>query len=118
MNDQSSPAERLVVLATFSRSTDAQCLRVALENAGIRAAVVNEQSTTLMGATWFGPTSAFWVEVLVFESDADRALLIKSNLFDDSIQTDIPEWTCSCGETVDSGFEICWACSTPYPGPE
>lgn len=106
--------DKLIVLATFSNSSEAQLLRVALENDGIRASVANEQSASLLGASMFGPTSAFWVEVLVFNSDSEEALAIKHRIFPEGETETVPEWTCPCGETVDAGFEICWSCSSPY----
>lgn len=115
MSDESNSDQKLVVLATFSRSADAHCLRAELENNGIRSRVANEHSTSLLGASWFGPIGAFWVEVLVFESDAEEALIIKNRLQPEANQTEISEWTCSCGEIVDAGFEICWACSSAHP---
>ncbi|MCA8991479.1 MAG: DUF2007 domain-containing protein [Planctomycetaceae bacterium] len=109
--------DKLIVLATFSKATEAHCLCATLESNGIRACVANETSNTSLGASWFGPISAIWVEVLVFESDAEKALEIKNRLADDMVvEEEIPEWICGCGETVDAGFEICWSCSTPYAG--
>lgn len=117
MTGHSRDHEKLIVLATFSTSSDAHCLRAALESNGIRSTVANETSTTLLGSSLFGPTSAFWVEVLVFESDVEKASEIKNKISLDSEASEEinPEWVCVCGETVDAGFAICWACSSPYP---
>lgn len=116
MNDARGDQDKLVVLATFSNAPEAHCLRAALEANGIRSSVSNEGSTTLLGSSWFGPTSAFWVEVLVFASDVEQASSIKHKMDPQIKEESIPEWKCSCGETVDAGFEVCWSCSALYPG--
>lgn len=110
-NDRSS--EELLVLATFNNSVDAHRLRNELENAGIEARVANENSNASLGISIFGQLSAFWVEVLIFKSDADRALVVKQQ-FHMNEDADIPEWTCRCGETVDAGFSACWNCEAVY----
>ena len=110
--------EKLVTLATFDNPYDAHLLRNELENNGIDATVANEASTSIFGATIVGPSRAFWIEVLVKESDAKAALLIKEQLLESSSsdKSDIPEWKCICGETVDAGFAVCWSCEAEYRG--
>ncbi|MEM8681064.1 MAG: DUF2007 domain-containing protein, partial [Planctomycetota bacterium] len=107
--------ERLVVLATFRHPTDAHLLSVELKRHGIDARVENEQSTALFGATIAGASSAFWIEVIVLESDATQALEVKEQWLESketqaAEETELPEWKCGCGETVDAGFEVCWSC--------
>ena len=108
---------KLVVLSTFESSIEAHFFKNELENHGIRAAVGNETSTAIFGPTIGGPSSAFWIEVLVMEDDAERGLEIKKewNLkSDDSVTIEIAEWTCTCGETVDAGFAVCWSCGAEH----
>ena len=107
------PTDKLIVLATFDNSMRAHMLRNELADNGIEAKVGNETTTAIFGATIGGPSSAFWIEVLVLESDANNALIIKNRWLaqerdDDGVE--IPEWTCACGETVDAGFSVCWNC--------
>ena len=108
--------DKLVTLATFDNPHDAHLLRNELGASGIDASVANEASTSVLGATIAGPSRAFWIEVVIKECDAKATLLIKEQFLasasnDDS---DIPEWKCACGETVDAGFAVCWNCEAEY----
>ena len=108
---------KLVVLSTFESAIEAHFFKNELENHGIRAAVGNETSTAIFGPTIGGPSSAFWIEVLVLEEDAERGLEVKkewNSKSDNSEQVEISEWTCECGETVDEGFAVCWSCGAEY----
>jgi len=110
-------AGKLLVLSTFENSVDAHLFKNELENKGIRASINNETTTAIFGATIGGPSSAFWIEVLVMESDAERALEIKTqwnSKAEDSTTVEIAEWTCKCGETVDEGFAVCWNCGADH----
>lgn len=106
--------DKLVVLATFDHATDAHLLRAQLEDNGISATVSNEQSAQVIGASLFGRIAAVWVEVLILESDSKAGLEIKNQFLAQQPSTDIPEWQCQCGETVDAGFAQCWACFEPF----
>ena len=116
---------RLLTLATFTESVDAHLFRNELNSHGINVAVTNENSTALFGATTAGQSAAFTIEVMIMEKDAEAGLEIKERWLEarkvekPADQT-VSEWSCSCGETVDAGFEICWNCSSPFPseGPE
>jgi len=113
---RSDDHEKLVVLATFRTPIDAHVLRNRLLENGIDAKVSNESTTALFGSSMAGPSSAFWIEVLIRESDAEAALKIKNQYveLDQANPVAIPEWTCSCGETVDAGFAICWNCGAEH----
>ncbi|PHR91477.1 MAG: hypothetical protein COA78_34040 [Blastopirellula sp.] len=103
--------DRLVVLATFNNLTEASCLVSELEQNGIASRTANEQSGSTLGSLM----STIWIEVLVMKEDADRALAVKEKAnFSTSEAESIPEWTCTCGETVDAGFEQCWSCLKPF----
>ena len=60
--------EKLVTVATFSSSTEAAPLRVALEDAGISTFITDENMATAIGGPAFG-----WVRVQVPESQAEAA---------------------------------------------
>ena len=110
-------AGKLLVLSTFQNSVDAHLFKNELENQGIRASINNETTTAIFGATIGGPSSAFSIEVLIMESDAEQALEIKnqwSSKAEDSTTVEIAEWTCKCGETVDEGFSVCWNCGADH----
>jgi len=116
--DSANRNEKLIVLAAFDNSIDAHTLKNVLEQNGIDSSVNNETTTAIFGLTIAGASSAFSVEVVILESDAEAALAVKqqflSTLPDDSVPT--PEWKCKCGETVDAGFEVCWNCEAAYDG--
>lgn len=114
-----STPDKLVLLSTFTNTHEAHLFRIELEQHGIEATVANELTTPLFGATIAGPSSAFWIEVLVLEADVEKALEIKNQFAPDgNEEIVIPAWTCDCGETVDAGFAMCWACSADYSGPD
>ncbi len=107
---------KLVVLSTFVDVTEAHQFRSQLEANGIAAKVANEATTAIFGPTLTGPSSAFWIEVLIMESDSAKGLEIKNqwDLRQQEEAVEIPEWICQCGETVDAGFSMCWNCDTAY----
>jgi len=107
--------EKLMKLATFDNATDAHRLRAELENQGIRATVSNELSAQSIGVSLFGRIAAISIEVHVLEADLQRAIQIKNSYLDIQKNTNIPEWICPCGETVDAGFATCWACGADFP---
>ena len=107
--------EKLINLATFDTSIEANLFRNELSDHGIKSRLAND-STSMLGATIAGQSSAFWIEVLVLESDAQKALQVKNNWNESAPveTTSIPEWNCDCGETVDAGFGVCWNCENEY----
>ena len=110
--------ESLIVLATFDNSVEASLFQNELARFGIDSRLANETSASTLGLTIAGPSAAFWVEVLIRKTDAERGLQIKSDWLAKSSDSEgeIPEWTCDCGETVDAGFGVCWNCNAEYPG--
>jgi len=109
---------RLLTLATFVPPAEAHLFRNELELHGINAAIANEH-TAILGTTMAGQTAAFTTNVMIMETDAEAALEIKkrwvaSKKGAEEPEHEISEWTCSCGETVDAGFEICWNCASPF----
>jgi hypothetical protein len=116
--ESKSDADKLIVLSTFDNSIDAHLFRNELTEHGISARIGNE-TTTIFGATIAGPSSAFWIEVLVLQSDVEAALSIKTRwlAMRSNDEFTIPEWECQCGETVDAGFSVCWNCDADYSKP-
>lgn len=108
--------EKLFVLATFDNHIDARLLQNELATHGIPSRTANETSAPVLGLTIAGQSSAFWIEVLVLESMAEKSLKIKGDWLDNKNDQKlvIPEWVCGCGETVDAGFAICWSCNADY----
>ena len=61
--------EKLVSIAEFENSFDAELAKVALDNAGIRSTVLGED----IGIIQPYSSTLFHVELQVFEKDAERA---------------------------------------------
>ena len=104
---------KLVTLAEFDNSLEAHALKDMLAINGIESRVTNESMAASLGFL-AGTSSSFSPSVMILESDAEAALAIKQEFLaaDVAEATTIPEWTCSCGETVDEGFEVCWNCGS------
>ncbi|MEL7497058.1 MAG: DUF2007 domain-containing protein [Planctomycetota bacterium] len=97
-------------IAETESETEAIMFRSVLEEAGIKGILVGLEASAL-GASIDGND---FIELLVNAEQADEASAIIEELTQDS-QQEIPEWTCQCGEQVDAGFAICWACQADYP---
>lgn len=112
-NSDFENGSKLVTLAEFDNSIEAHALKDMLGINGIESRVTNESMSASLGFL-AGTTSSFSPSVMILESDAEAALAIKQEfLARDVVQpTTISEWTCSCGETVDEGFEVCWNCGS------
>lgn len=108
--------DQLVVLATFDNPADAHFLCTLLRERGIKASVNNESSSNLFSFPMAGMTSAFWLEVQVLKSDFDAAHQVKQEFLKNQVivVSEIPEWVCQCGETVDAGFSVCWNCEAEF----
>ena len=74
--------EKLVSIAEFENSFDAELAKVTLDNAGIRSTVLGED----LGVVQPYSGTLFNVELQVFEKDAERAkeILAKQEPLDDS----------------------------------
>ena len=106
--------DKIVVLASFDSSSEAHLFRNELVNNGIDARLSNEE-TMALGVTSGG--TGITLEVLVLESQADRALVIKqkwNSKMDSDSTSAIAQWNCECGETVDAGFAVCWNCEAEH----
>ena len=112
-NSDFENGSKLVTLAEFDNSIEAHALKDMLGINGIESRVTNESMSASLGFL-AGTTSSFSPSVMILESDAEAALAIKQEfLARDVVQpTTISEWTCSCGEMVDEGFEVCWNCGS------
>ena len=104
---------KLVTLAEFDNSIEAHALKDMLAINGIESRVTNESMSASLGFL-AGTTSSFSPSVMILESDAEAALAIKQEFLAGDVgqPMTVSEWTCSCGETVDEGFEVCWNCGS------
>lgn len=73
-------AGRLVTIATFDQAGQAHVAKNALEAAGIRAAVVNEETMSVFGQI---STALGGIKVQVFEEDEERAVGVLDEKFEE-----------------------------------
>ena len=73
-------ADRLVTIATFDRVTEAHFAQSALEAAGIKAAISNEDTAPLLGQFTIAESG---IKVLVQEQDEERAVKVLDEAFED-----------------------------------
>ena len=104
----------LVSLAKFHTPSEAHSVRLLLQAHGIAATVHNEESNALFGTSLLGQTGLFSVEVFVKRAEFEEAKIIMDEV-PAAAETLIPQWTCDCGENVDSGFSVCWSCGCDHP---
>ena len=79
--------------------------RNLLETEGIRAVVKNEFLSSAMGDL---PPAECQAEVWVLlEKDFQRAEAILRSI---NASTQLPKWTCACGESCEGQFTQCWRC--------
>ena len=106
---------KLVVLAEFVTAIEAHSLRNMLAENKIESRVTNEEGGASFGLL-AGTSSSFSPSVMIRKEDSEAALAIKQEFLagDFAKESDVPEWTCSCGETVDAGFEVCWSCEAAF----
>jgi hypothetical protein len=110
-------ADDPMTIATFSSPTELHVVNLALEAAGIRCFVQDEET---VGALWHAGAAFGGVKLQVASSNTKRALSILESVRTLQSKTDSAdaqdseqgEWTCpECRVTVDAGFEVCWSCS-------
>lgn len=108
----------LHVIASFATPVEAEILRMRLEAEGIRSVLADEG---VVGVNWMLGNAVGGVKVLVSDADLERALEIvdehASEQSDDREERLSEDWECpACGEKIESGFEICWACGSSREG--
>lgn len=98
--------KNLVRIATFEYEHEAILFRNLLNDHGIPAWVTGGDGVNIFGA---GLTAAglVGVDVSIHKINMDVAKEILGRL---PKEKETPAWKCSCGESVDKGFEVCWSC--------
>ncbi len=103
---EEKPMVRLLVVES---DVEANFFKGALEDNGINA-MVKGLDGSAFGAALDGPDA---IEVYVYSDDIEESKAIIMDLLDED-GDEIPAWTCACGEDVDEGFGVCWACGADY----
>jgi len=96
---------------------EAELVSQALNAEGIRTQVIN---SALQNAVGDLPYLSVSPRVWVLEADAERALSLIRNRFQDAEQAaeQRAEWTCPrCAEVNGSAFDFCWKCAASRPDP-
>jgi len=100
--------ERLSKVAEFRNALEAHSVRIMLEANGIVAIVLGDTiKETGLEPIW----------VCVHQNDYEIACTIIREVPAAS-EVLIPLWNCECGEEVDAGFHLCWACGKHHPSTE
>ncbi len=104
-------ADRLVTVATYSLSTEAQLARNMLEAEGIQAILSGELATTLQ----IGQVAQIRLEVRAEDAGRAAALLAEVALEKDWEERAAGDtWACGvCGDAVAEGVAVCPTCATP-----
>jgi hypothetical protein len=105
--------DRLITVATYNLSFEAEAARNLLEAEGIRAFVNGGQAGSLL--------PIFRIHLQVQEEDAPRASALLAAVeasrdpdWEERAETGAGVWTCSlCGEPVANEMEVCPSCQTP-----
>ena len=88
----------------------AEVIRAALADAGIRSKSINETLQQVVGDL---PAVAIAVRILVDAEDYDAAREIALTY---DRPHGLPDWTCPrCGEANGAAFEFCWNCTFERP---
>jgi hypothetical protein len=109
-------SDRLVTIASFTFTPEAQLAKNLLESEGIPAFIAGELATNAFG--WAGTEAQLQVRA----EDAPRAVSLlaaaEASLEDDwETQAESGVWTCPlCGAAVRLGTAVCPACHTTNPG--
>ena len=95
--------EGMIAIATYSDKMSAEMAKGQLEAAGITALIHADDG----GGMRPDLDMTIGVRLLVPADAVDTA---KQILQKNADQTDSPAWTCTCGEHIEAGFDICWNC--------
>lgn len=82
-----------------------------LEAEGFDVEVRND----LQGAMGGLPTDRCWPEIWVAERHQDAASRTLERIRAGADQAGGEPWDCSCGETMEPQFEVCWSCGAERP---
>ncbi|MEM9940237.1 MAG: hypothetical protein AAF939_01530 [Planctomycetota bacterium] len=102
-------SDDLVRFAVAATEVDADQLKGILAEYDIQLMTMNSESSAF-GVSLEGEDS---IELFVNKEDLEKAKAVVEQLMDTEEEL-APAWTCHCGEEVDEGFGVCWACGASY----
>ena len=98
----------LVTIVTYSNEQEASIAQATLAEEGIAAFLSGDESATNL---WYIGTALGGVRLQVASGDAERAYDLLQSASDEEPSLPTQPWICAgCGETVDTGFAVCWSC--------
>lgn len=107
-NDPAKP----VSIAICNNVSEADMLKIALEEQGIDATIDGAALNTTFGSM-AGPVIA-GVKIIVRQEDASEAVSIINATREAYVAPVKEKWFCGkCLEEVEGSFEVCWSCSLP-----
>ena len=100
-----------VRVAFFDSETEATLAKAILDEHNIHSTLSGLEPSALELSLDGDDT----IELFVLQEDFEAA---KKWLADiaaaDEEESNVPAWTCACGEEVDEGFWVCWNCGSEY----
>ena len=104
--------EELVIVQVYEFEDEAHLARSVLDADGIDSKVLGSETAGFGGLS---NDAAF--QLVVRKDLFQRAKELLENTESDDESEAVPAWKCKCGEQVDEGFAICWACGCDWTGP-
>ena len=102
--------EELVIAQVYEFEDEAHLARSVLDAGGVDAKVLGSETAGFGGLS---NDAAF--QLVVRRDLFEKARELLENIESDDTEETVPAWTCHCGEEVDEGFAICWACGADWP---
>ncbi|MHB1422960.1 MAG: putative signal transducing protein [Gemmataceae bacterium] len=112
--------EKLVTVATYNKSFEAQLAKNLLEEEGIASTVSGDLTADMLSLGQVGGMDQIVLQVQ--ESDAQRAVGILATVeaakladnWEEEAESGSDVWLCSiCGEPISNRLSICYSCQTP-----
>ena len=106
------PSTDLVTIASFGSNHEASLAQSVLGGEGIKSYLTGAETAN---ALWYYGSCIGGIKLQVARIDARRATRLLKEIRSQEQSESIPSWVCpDCGNENENGFEICWACGSPY----
>ena len=99
----------MIKVYTASDLQEAQMISDLLERNGIDYLVKNKDLQSIMGEIPIDTYPTIWVN----EHEAKRSKKLIDDINRRKVEGSI--WTCSCGESIEPQFQVCWNCQEAKP---
>src|SRR5579871_6038314 len=103
-------SSRLITVVAYDNLPEAEWAQSRLAQADIPSSLTNGY---LVSWFWQFREAVGGIKLQVPERDVEKAVdLLYWDVVDDAATTTCP----ACGETLDSGWEVCWRCGKDFSG--